>query len=151
MSVPGVPLRSLALVWAFLLFTRLPAQQHAFKQLTPKDGLAQSQVRAIAQDAGGYLWFGTLGGASRFDGQLFQNYALQEGLPDAQVSALVVEKDGTVWMGSGSVLVHSVGRRLLKEPLPLASGGARIMALVTDANGRLYVGTDWSRTFHRPC
>ena len=149
MPFPGVPLRCLALVCAFLLFTGLAAQQHAFKQMTPKDGLAQSQVRAIAQDAGGYLWFGTLGGASRFDGQVFQNYALQEGLPDAQVSALVVQKDGTVWMASGSVLVHSVGRRLMKEPLPPASGGARIMALATNANQRLFVGTDGGGLFVR--
>ena len=59
-----------------------PAQQFGFTQYTPKEGLAQSQVRAIAQDAEGYLWFGTLGGASRFDGLRFTNYALQEGLPD---------------------------------------------------------------------
>lgn len=42
----------------------------------------------MAQDAQGYLWFGTLGGASRFDGLEFTNYALTDGLPDAS------ERDG---------------------------------------------------------
>jgi len=149
MSSTGAPARFLVLLCALASLTRLAAQQHAFKQFTPKDGLAQSQVRAIAQDAGGYLWFGTLGGASRFDGLVFQNYALQEGLPDAQVSAMVVEKSGTLWMASGSVLVHRVGRRLVKEPLPQQGGGARIMALVTGADDRLFVGTDGGGLFVR--
>ena len=96
----GVPARCFVLACAVTSFTRLAGQQHAFKQFTPKDGLAQSQVRAIAQDAGGYLWFGTLGGASRFDGQQFQNYALQEGLPDAQVSAMAVGNSGDLGFGA---------------------------------------------------
>ena len=72
-----------------VLTSTLFAQQYAFTQVTPSDGLAQSQVRTIAQDGRGYLWFGTLGGASRFDGARFLNYALQDGLPDAQVLSLI--------------------------------------------------------------
>ena len=57
-----------ALVCGFVASTLCGrAQQFGFTQYTPKEGLAQSQVRCIAQDAEGYLWFGTLGGVSRFD------------------------------------------------------------------------------------
>lgn len=122
--------------------TAVLGQQHAFRQFTPKDGLAQSQVRAIAQDARGYLWFGTLGGASRFDGTFFENRSLQEGLPDAQISALATAADGTLWMGSGNSLVHVVGRSLVIEPLPASSRGARILGLEADPDGRIYIGTD---------
>ncbi len=125
------------------------AQQHAFRQFTSKDGLAQSQVRAMAQDADGYLWFGTLGGASRFDGQYFHNLALQDGLPDAQVSAMVRSSDGTFWMGAGNSLVRIMGRSLRTEALPATSNGARILGLATDSKGHLYIGTDGGGLYMR--
>ncbi|MBK8340703.1 MAG: hypothetical protein IPK99_12235 [Flavobacteriales bacterium] len=71
--------RKLLLVLAALLGTQVTAQQYGFVQYTTEDGLAQSQVRCIAQDAQGFLWFGTLGGVSRFDGHEFVNHALQGG------------------------------------------------------------------------
>lgn len=128
---------------------QLDAQQHAFRQFSTKDGLAQSQVRAIAQDELGYLWFGTLGGASRFDGRQFVNYALSDGLPDPQVSAMVRDSRGTLIMGSGSALVIRTRDMLVVEQLPLASQGARVLALVADRNGNTYVGTDGGGVFLR--
>jgi ligand-binding sensor domain-containing protein/two-component sensor histidine kinase len=121
-------------------------QQHAFRQFTPKDGLAQSQVRCMAQAGDGYLWFGTLGGASRFDGREFVNHAIQEGLPDPHVSAMAVDAEGTLWMGAGNALVKVEGHRLTQERL---STQARIMGIAPDANGGLYVATDGGGLFHR--
>lgn len=134
--------RAAALVVVLHTLVAVHGQQHSFKQLSTKDGLAQSQVRCMAQDADGYLWFGTLGGASRYDGHDFVNHALQEGLPDAHISAMVLDAKGTFWMASGSTLVRTEGRRLVREPLPAGAGGARILGLVADAKGKLFVGTD---------
>ena len=75
----GVLKAILVLALSGVLATTLSAQQYSFTQVTPSDGLAQSQVRTMAQDGRGYLWFGTLGGASRFDGARFLNYSLQDG------------------------------------------------------------------------
>lgn len=132
---------------SIFLFALLPmaaeAQQHMFTQYTPKDGLAQSQVRAMAQDEHGYMWFGTLGGASRFDGLEFTDHALQEGLPDAQVSAMVQDNKGRLWLGVGSVLVLREGQKWVQHPLPVQNA-ARIMSLASDKQGRIYAGTDGS-------
>ena len=128
---------------------QLDAQQHAFRQFSTKDGLAQSQVRAMAQDELGYLWFGTLGGASRFDGRQFVNYALSDGLPDPQVSAMVRDANGTLIMGSGSALVYRAKDKLVVEHLPQTSQGARVMALVADERGNTFVGTDGGGVFLR--
>lgn len=119
------------------------AQQYGFTQLTPREGLAQSQVRCMAQDKAGYLWFGTLGGASRFDGLDFTNYGLREGLPDAQVNALLGASDGTVWLGCGSSMVRFDGHRMQVVPLP-AIGESRVLALAESDDGTIYVGTDGS-------
>lgn len=125
----------------------LRAQQFGFTQYTPKEGLAQSQVRCIAQDNEGYLWFGTLGGVSRFDGHTFTNYALQEGLPDAQVIAVLCAKDGTVWLGAGGSLMTFRGKRTAVVELPGEARDARILALAEDAEGGILIGTDGSGLF----
>lgn len=118
------------------------AQQYGFTQFAPRNGLAQSQVRCIAQDKAGYLWFGTLGGVSRFDGSDFINFGLRDGLPDPQVNALLADKDGTVWLGCGSFLVHFDGQRMHTVPLHKEAAESRVMALAQGPDGTLFVGTD---------
>jgi ligand-binding sensor domain-containing protein/two-component sensor histidine kinase len=136
-------------LFAALVPAQLFGQQYGFTQWTPKQGLAQSQVRCMAQDSKGYLWFGTLGGASRFDGRTFANYALQEGLPDAQINAMVDDGKGTLWLAAGAQLAHIRGRTVGAEPLPASSRNARIMGLCMDASGRLFIGTDGGGMFLR--
>jgi len=120
----------------------LKAQQFGFIHYTTRDGLAQSQVRTIAQDAQGFLWVGTLGGVSRFDGSGFRNHALQQGLPDAQVNALLPRSDGSMWCGTGGGLV-SFRHGIEVVPIPLPGlDRPRITALATDANGRELIGVE---------
>ena len=141
-----------ALATALFLGVLLPsasAQQHSFSQLSTKDGLAQSQVRSMAQDGQGYLWFGTLGGASRFDGRTFKNFAISDGLPDPQVSAVTKDARGRLFMASGSALVLWSGVALIPEPLPAASKGTRILGLAADQQDRVYIGTDGGGVFVR--
>lgn len=129
---------------ALLLFTHVhvQAQQFGFTQFSPRNGLAQSQVRCMAQDKAGYLWFGTLGGASRFDGSDFINFGLRNGLPDPQVNALLGASDGTVWLGCGSFLVHFDGHTMHTVSLPVEAADIRVLALAEGVDGRIYVGTD---------
>ena len=140
MRLPGLA----ALLSVALLFAHFPAhsQQYGFTQFAPRDGLAQSQVRCMAQDKAGYLWFGTLGGASRFDGLDFINFGLRDGLPDPQVNALLAASDGTVWLGCGSFLVHFDGHAMHQVPLPVEAVEIRVLALAEGLDGRIYVGTD---------
>jgi ligand-binding sensor domain-containing protein/two-component sensor histidine kinase len=126
----------------FGIASPLVAQQYGFTAFGPRDGLAQSQVRCIAQDKDGYLWFGTLGGASRFDGLDFTNFGLRNGLPDAQVNAILAASDGTVWLACGPYLVHFDGHAMHNLPLPSAKPESRILALAEGANGTVYAGTD---------
>ena len=62
------------------------AQQYNFINYTIEDGLAQSQVTDINQDNQGYLWAGTLGGISRFDGKAFENFSTANGLIHNQIN-----------------------------------------------------------------
>lgn len=138
----GLMLRAAALWTGCLILAVRPfAQQHAFMQITPRDGLAQSQVRSMAQDGAGYLWLGTLGGASRFDGHSFVNYSLQQGLPDAHVSAMVAGADGTMWLAAGPELLKVQGGRMRSMGQQVPMGG-RILTLASAADGSIILGTD---------
>lgn len=132
-----------AIAWA-LAPTPLLAQQYGFTQYTPRDGLAQSQVRCIAQDKAGYLWVGTLGGASRFDGSDFTNFGLRNGLPDPQVNAVLGASDGSVWLACGSFLVHFNGGAMHTVPLPVGKEETRVTALAEGTDGSIYAGLDGS-------
>jgi len=58
-----------------LLFLGSFAQKYSFVTYSTEDGLPQSQVTAMTQDANGYLWVGTLGGLAKFDGIKFTSYS----------------------------------------------------------------------------
>ncbi len=71
------------------------------------DGLPQNSVLAIAQTPDGYLWTGTKGGLSRFDGVRFTSYGLADGLMSLGVRALAGDGQGGLWIGtSGGGLSH---------------------------------------------
>jgi signal transduction histidine kinase/ligand-binding sensor domain-containing protein len=69
------------------------AQNYSFKHYSIENGLAQSQVISIYQDSQRYLWLGTFGGVSRFNGADFINYTKMDGLNDEIVSSVYQDKD----------------------------------------------------------
>lgn len=65
---------------------------HAFfdkdiRLLTMQDGLADNTITSIYKDDDGFMWFGTGGGISRYDGRTVWNFKPQEG--HSQNSAIV--------------------------------------------------------------
>ncbi len=65
------------------------------------DGLPQVSVTSIVQTRDGFLWIGTFGGLSRFDGIRFEvfNIANSPGLPTDRILSLFEGRDGTLWIG----------------------------------------------------
>ncbi|MBI3512119.1 MAG: histidine kinase [Bacteroidetes bacterium] len=80
---------------------KISAQQYNFRNYSVADGLAQSQVYAMAEDPRGYLWLGTRGGGlSRFDGQQFRTFNEDDGLPSAFIDCIRIDKKGNIWIGT---------------------------------------------------
>ena len=66
---------------AFLFFSVIASGQiYYFDNYSVSKGLAQSKVFAIIQDRNDYVWMGTEGGVSRFDGINFENFTSEDGL-----------------------------------------------------------------------
>lgn len=78
----------------------LSAQRYNFFNYTVNDGLVQSQALAITQDRDGYLWIGTQGGLSRYDGKRFISFAEAGGLASNIVFSLCAAPDGRLWAGT---------------------------------------------------
>ncbi|MEO8474685.1 MAG: two-component regulator propeller domain-containing protein [Chryseolinea sp.] len=79
----------------------LPAQDFLYstRNYTVKDGLPQSQVKAMVEDKSGYLWIGTEGGGlARFDGRQFKVYTTLDGLLTNQIIALRFDQRDNLWI-----------------------------------------------------
>ncbi len=99
----------LKLKFAFLLtlFSALTsAQIKIHKSLTTEDGLIQGEVNAIFQDSKDFIWIGTLGGISIWDGMNFKNLNVYNGLPASQIMDIKESPKGVIYLATygGGVL-----------------------------------------------
>jgi ligand-binding sensor domain-containing protein/two-component sensor histidine kinase len=92
-------MRKFLIILCLLASPALFAQQYGFIQYTASDGLAQSQVNCLYQDSLGYIWCGTLGGLSKFDGRKFTSYSQQHGLPGNQITCIAEDGTGRMLLG----------------------------------------------------
>ncbi|CAN5159973.1 ligand-binding sensor domain-containing diguanylate cyclase [soil metagenome] len=110
-------------------------------------------VRALAEDADGAVWVGSVGGGlDRFDpasGRFthFRHSSEAGSLPDDRVQALMVDRQGTLWVGTWAGLSRRVKGSERFEPVFSAPGAtpnlARriVLALFEAADGRVWAGT----------
>ncbi len=123
----------------------LDIDQYVHRSWTVEDGLPNNAVFAVLQTSAGYLWVGTRGGLSRFDGVRFTNFTTENtpAFRASWVRALAQTPDSTLWIGfdPGGVVAYRNGRFTQYGP---ADGIGRISvpALSVDSSGRLWVGTD---------
>jgi diguanylate cyclase (GGDEF)-like protein len=119
----------------------LKTQVLPFEVMGLKEGIPQSQVSALAQDREGYLWVGTWGGLSRFNGSEFKSFFREDGLHSTRIQELLVAKDGTLWIATVAGVSRWLNHRLeiLNDP---AVSAVRCRALAEDARQRIWIGTD---------
>jgi ligand-binding sensor domain-containing protein len=75
--------------WIFLLPHICVAQTFRLTQLTTHDGLPIDNVYAAAQDANGFIWFGTDFGIAKYDGTRFTVYDKKYGMANKAVTDIV--------------------------------------------------------------
>jgi len=145
----------------------------SFVRISDDEGLAHSDVRAIAQDHEGFLWFGLrLGGLTRYDGYELKVHqhdpANPRSIGNRVIWCLLVDRRGTVWIGTEGGLdrydrvTDSFIHYRHDEAQPQSVANNVVTCLHEDSSGRIWVGTrgGLSRlddlehgiftTFHRP-
>jgi hypothetical protein len=107
--IPRLSSRSNALVTVsrllcciLLLALAVPAlsQQPVFRNYGSKDGLSSNEVYCAFQDSKGFIWFGTDGGLSRFDGYSFRRFTSVQGLADNTIFGIQEDRHGRLWFRS---------------------------------------------------
>ncbi|QIP16527.1 histidine kinase [Spirosoma aureum] len=122
----------------------------SFQQFTTKEGLANNQVIDIYEDKTGAIWFGTLSGASRYDGISFQNYRMNEGLnftaeerlflnDHNDVNSIIEDKTGKFWFGTrGNACIYD-GKTftvLTHKGKPFTN----VRTIIEDKKGNIWLG-----------
>ncbi len=133
------------------------AQQLPVRIYTTADGLAHDHVRRIVLDSRGFLWFCTLQGLNRFDGQRFIEYSTRDGLGSASVFDVLETREGDYWVateaGVSRFARDQVNRDAVAHPparpahlftsYHVGTGAANFAnVLYQDRAGRILVGTD---------
>jgi ligand-binding sensor domain-containing protein/signal transduction histidine kinase len=144
------------LLVACLVGTAAAAQQQTrgrlpLESVTTSQGLPSDSITTITTDSRGYVWFGTLDGLSRYDGERFVSYTTDDGLPDRMIWSIAEDSRGGMWIGTfngaaemtpAATRVHSVFTRIP----PLRGNGDNAAAVFVDRNG-----TVWSQCDHDLC
>lgn len=143
------------LAFIFILFSIAGNAQneYAFKHLNVEDGLSQSSVLGIAQDARGFIWFGTRFGLNKYDSQTFKVYKNQKGNPKSlsyasYLSSLLSLKDGALLIGTSNGLNKyneendNFDRYLHNDSLPTSLSNSSINCIYQDKKNRVWIGTD---------
>src|ERR1035438_8483807 len=135
--------------WALLLGLAAPGQAEKLplKIYTAADGLAHNSVNRIVRDSGGYLWFGTSEGLSRFDGYEFHSYGRRDGLPHRVVNDVLETRSGELWVATAGGLCQYAPKRPGNQRFRVYPVGnddrtSRLNTLLEDRLGRIWCGTD---------
>ncbi|MCW3786588.1 hybrid sensor histidine kinase/response regulator transcription factor [Plebeiibacterium sediminum] len=75
---------------------------YTIENLTTKNGLSQNTITSLAQDRQGFLWFGSLNGLNRFDGNSFlclqPEYGTNNTLSDSRIKDIQIDAHGYLWI-----------------------------------------------------
>ncbi len=154
----GLRLRTFAILLCCLLASlagpgsaAAPARTLRFEQLSVEQGLAQESVLAIAQDAEGFMWFGSQAGLSRFDGYrvtVFKNAPSDaRTLVDNWVRVLHVDSKGRLWIGTDAGLdrfeptTQSFTHFKPIESPKRGNGNLHVRAIIDDGKQGLWIAT----------
>lgn len=137
-------MRSWHLLVLMVILGTLSAQNELYNVdvFSPRDGLAQSQVRAITQDKRGYLWFGTHSGISRFDGLNFYNYKPggPEGLRGNFVSDIMEDHQGRMWIATDQGATYFNGSRFVN--IDQQESLEKVTCIFEDSKNGIWFGTE---------
>lgn len=146
-------LKSLAMILGILapIFMAMPASagdNYSFKHINGNNGLSSSNVKCIAEDSFGFMWFGTKNGLNLYDGvrmRLLDCYdeALKQG--NDNIGALYEDKDKNMWVGTDrgvyiyNPLTDRFSKSVAADPETGEYASNWVQSIVGDGKGHVWV------------
>jgi ligand-binding sensor domain-containing protein/serine phosphatase RsbU (regulator of sigma subunit) len=119
------------------------SQQYFFRNYSVEQGLPQSSVYCLIQDARGFFWMGTDGGGvSRFDGHTFQTFSKSEGLSDNVVRSLFEDSKGNIWIGTDNGLTLYDGYNFSAIGKEQGLKGSSVLKIMEARSGVILAATN---------
>lgn len=102
-------IKHITFLFALLISLLSYGQSDNFQTFGVEMGLIQSQVECVEQDERGYLWIGTIGGLTIYNGYQFKSFTTKEGLSEDWISTIDIGQDGNIWLGhwAGGITVYN--------------------------------------------
>ncbi len=121
-----------------------------FRRYTQDDGLPNPVCTAMAEDSDGFLWVGTEGGLTRWDGYRFHTYQPDARVPgtlhDNWITVLHTDPSGRLWVGTSAAGLARYDRTHDNfVTYPTGPGGlssVSITSIADDGSGKLWIATD---------
>ncbi len=134
----------LLLLWWPALLSASVLQVPWPRALGEADGLPTPEIRALEEDATGYLWMASSDGLLRFDGQRFRILHQAEGLPDADLLDVHIDAADRIWLATATQGLAALGvdRTSFERPdaaAPAAVRSGRIKQVISDTQGQVWV------------
>jgi ligand-binding sensor domain-containing protein/signal transduction histidine kinase len=133
------------LIWVlFLAVFGASGQEfnYSLRNYKAVDGLPQSQVDIMLEDANGYLWIGTHGGGlARFDGRDFKVYTTLDGLLSNIVTYLKLDSKQNLWIVHPRGLTRFDGISFTKFEQPGSPANARRVRRAFEVGDSIFVHT----------
>jgi signal transduction histidine kinase/ligand-binding sensor domain-containing protein len=98
-------------------------------------------VTVISQDRSGDIWFGGVGGISRYHSGQIKTFRVADGLPDSEVTSFLQTSSGEIWVGTKVGLAQFGDEKFV--PLKSQNEVLRtfVRSLYEDHSGTLWIGT----------
>ena len=120
-----------------------------FRMIGVADGLPDSRVESIIQDAHGYIWIGTQSGLVRHEGDRLNVIGADpdkpDPLPGRNIMTLAPHSDGSVWAAVSGQGVVQIGadleqmRHLAPRERAGELPGTNVWSMVEDCQGRMWM------------
>lgn len=123
-----------------------------FDHIGPEEGLSQSTVNAIVQDALGFMWFGTQDGLNRYDGYTIKVFKHDvsdtNSVSDNRITCLLSDREGGLWIGTmfGGLNRYAISQdKFYKyhydQDDKSTLNSSTITAIFEDSKNNIWVGT----------
>jgi diguanylate cyclase (GGDEF)-like protein len=119
------------------------AQRLNVQHYTSLEGIPQRQVLSLLQRSDGYIWLGTYGGLSRYNGAEFLTFTSAHGLSDNSVQDLAEDHQGRLLiatLGGGLCFLDGEEIACLRAPERLADDS--VVHLLVDVSGAIWAATE---------
>ena len=117
----------------------------SFKNISVKDGLAESTVKVINEDQNGIIYFGTENGLDVFDGYEFTNYQMNSfnelSLLGNKISTIYEDASNMIWVGTElGISKFDPSKREFSRPIKL--DGVELInseTIIDDSQGNIWI------------